>query len=93
MVNNRQQGIDDDRELFLDITAEVCPLTFVRTKLLIEAMKPGQTAEIRLRGNEPLRNVPRAVTSLGHTILSLDGEATATDSSGIHRLRIRKNAR
>ena len=92
MTNSLEQGIECDRELFLDISAEVCPLTFVRTKLLIESMKPGQTAEIRLRGSEPLRNVPRAVSGLGHTILSLYPESNTTDSDGAHRLRIRKRA-
>lgn len=55
----------------LDITAEVCPMTFVRTKLLLERMAPGQTASIRLRGGEPLDNVPRAVREHGHEVLRL----------------------
>lgn len=90
MANRFEQGIETDPELFLDISAEVCPLTFVRTKLLIESMKPGQTAEIRLSGSEPLRNVPRAVSGLGHTVLSLSAEPGTTDRAGTHRLRIRK---
>lgn len=56
----------------LDITGEVCPMTFVRTKLLLERMSPGQVANIRLRGGEPLDNVPRAVRDHGHEVLSLD---------------------
>jgi TusA-related sulfurtransferase len=55
----------------LDITAEVCPMTFVRTKLLLERMAPGETASIRLRGAEPLENVPRAVREHGHEVLRL----------------------
>ena len=55
----------------LDITAEVCPMTFVRTKLLLERMAPGETASIRLRGGEPLDNVPRAVREHGHEVLRL----------------------
>lgn len=52
-------------------------MTFVRTKLLLERMAPGQTANIRLRGNEPVDNVPRAVRDHGHEVVSLtplDGE-------------------
>jgi TusA-related sulfurtransferase len=56
----------------LDITGEVCPMTFVRTKLLLERMTPGQVASIRLRGGEPLDNVPRAVRDHGHEVLTLD---------------------
>ena len=73
-------------DFYLDITGEVCPLTFVKTKLLIEKMMPGQIAEVRLKGTEPLENVPRSVMELGHTILCLEGD----DASGIHRLQVRK---
>lgn len=55
----------------LDITHEVCPMTFVRTKLLLEKMAVGQTATIRLRGEEPWANVPRSVRDLGHRLLDL----------------------
>lgn len=75
------------REYFLDITAEVCPLTFVKTKLLIERMGPGDVAEVRLKGREPLENVPRSVRGLGHEVLSLQPEAPGAEA---HRLRLRK---
>ena len=73
----------------LDITGEVCPLTFVKTKLLIEKMQPGQTVEVRLAGAEPLENIPRSVTELGPTILSLEAEKPG-DASGVHLLQVRK---
>jgi len=61
----------------IDITSEVCPMTFVRTKLKLERMRPGEVLSVRLRGEEPLRNVPRAAREEGHTILGIedDGEA------------------
>jgi tRNA 2-thiouridine synthesizing protein A len=61
----------------IDITGEVCPMTFVRTKLKLERMQPGEVLSVRLRGEEPLRNVPRAAREEGHTILGIedDGEA------------------
>jgi TusA-related sulfurtransferase len=55
----------------LDITGEVCPMTFVRTKLLLERMASGEVANIKLRGGEPLHNVPRAVRDHGHEVLAL----------------------
>lgn len=76
---------------YLDITREVCPLTFVKTKLLIERLSPGQTAEIRLKGAEPLENVPRSVREHGHEVLSLEPEDDATDGTGVYVLRIRKS--
>ena len=55
----------------LDITGEVCPMTFVRTRLALDRMTPGQTLLVRLRGEEPLRNVPRAARDEGHIILRI----------------------
>ncbi len=59
---------------FLDITDKICPMTFVRTKLLIEAMPSGAQATVRLQGTEPLQNVPRSVREHGHKVLSLQPE-------------------
>lgn len=74
----------------LDITGEVCPLTFVRTKLLIERMAAGQTADVLLRGGEPLANVPRAVEALGHSVLEVVPLPEAGCTRTIHRVRFRK---
>lgn len=61
-------------------------MTFVRTKLLIERMKPGERAEIRLQGAEPLTNVPRSVREIGHTVVSLEAEEPNGAADGPHRL-------
>ena len=78
-----------DAEHFLDITNDVCPMTFVRTKLLLEKMRPGERAEIRLQGAEPLDNVPKSVREIGHTILSLTPEDPAGPADGPHRLLLK----
>ena len=52
-------------EHYLDITDQICPMTFVRTKLLIEKMSSGDRATVRLQGAEPLQNVPRSVREHG----------------------------
>jgi TusA-related sulfurtransferase len=72
-----------DREI--DITGEVCPMTFVRTRLALDRMAPGQVLQIRLRGEEPLRNVPRSAAEQGHEVLSLE-----TGVDGIATLRLRR---
>ncbi len=69
----------------LDITSEVCPMTFVRTKLRLEAIPEGAVLEVLLRGDEPLRNVPRSARDEGHDVLSVE-----TRPDGVHRLLIRK---
>ena len=47
-------------------------MTFVRTKLKLERMQPGEVLSVRLRGEEPLRNVPRAAREEGHDILAIE---------------------
>ncbi|MEN3952171.1 sulfurtransferase TusA family protein [Iodidimonas sp. SYSU 1G8] len=69
----------------LDITGLLCPMTFVKTRLLLERMAPGEIAEIIMRDGEPLKNVPAAVQDLGHRVLSIEETAEA----GIYRVRIR----
>ena len=59
MKNTPKDNTGEDIDFHLDITSEVCPLTFVKTKLLIERMAPGQVLQVRLKGTEPLENVPR----------------------------------
>jgi len=72
-----------DREL--DITGEICPMTFVRTRLALDRMSPGQVLLVRLRGDEPLRNVPRTAREQGHEVLSLE-----TDPDGVATLLLRR---
>jgi tRNA 2-thiouridine synthesizing protein A len=71
----------------LDITREVCPMTYVRTKLRLEALGEGELLEVLLRGEEPLRNVPRSAREEGHAVLSVEALP-----EGVHRLLIRKQA-
>lgn len=65
-------------------------MTFVKTKLLIERMKTGEVVEVRLKGTEPLTNVPRSVREHGHTVLALVPEAEDAPADAPHRLLIRK---
>ncbi len=55
----------------IDITAETCPMTFVRTRLALEAIEAGQILLVRLRGEDPVKNVPRAAADQGHDPLDL----------------------
>ncbi len=59
-------------DVVLDITHEVCPMTFVHTKLKLEEMRAGQVLEVLLSGGEPLQNVPRSVKYEGHKVLKLE---------------------
>ena len=80
----------NEPKYFLDITADVCPMTFVKTKLLLERMPAGAQAIVRLRGAEPLANVPRAVAAHGHEVIALVPETDATAPRDPHLLTVRR---
>ena len=82
-VNNMTDKQVADQEL--DITGETCPMTFVRTRLALDRLAPGQILLVRLRGEEPLRNVPRTAREQGHEVLSLE-----TDAAGVTQLLLRR---
>jgi TusA-related sulfurtransferase len=69
----------------IDITGDVCPMTYVRTRLALDRLAPGQVLGVTLRGDEPLRNVPLSATRQGHAILA---QQSALD--GTTRLLIRR---
>lgn len=71
----------------IDITREVCPMTYVRTKLKLETLEAGEELEVLLRGEEPLENVPRSAREEGHEVLSI-GAA----EGGAHRVILRKGS-
>jgi len=56
----------------LDLRGVICPYTFVKTKLKLEAMEQGQILSVLLDNGDPIQNVPPSVSNEGHTILSED---------------------
>ncbi len=81
----------DKNHYFLDITSEVCPFTFIKTKLLLERISIGEEISVRLKGDEPLRNVPRSVEELGHRIISCVPDPLSSAEEKVHILVIRKS--
>ncbi|MBL6078963.1 sulfurtransferase TusA family protein [Belnapia sp. T18] len=71
-----------DRQI--DITAETCPMTFVRTRLALDKMASGETLLVRLRGEEPRRSIPKTASEQGHAVLA---EAEAGDGTVLLLLR------
>jgi len=69
----------------LDISREKCPMTFVRTRLLLESMHPGEVAKVLVSQGEALDNLPESVASLGHRVLSIRPEP----GHGVYTLMIR----
>ena len=61
----------------LDIKGQVCPLTFVRSKLAIEKLAIGEVLEIVVDHRPAAVNVPRSMECEGQTVLGVEqtGEA------------------
>jgi tRNA 2-thiouridine synthesizing protein A len=55
----------------IDIKGEVCPYTFVRSKLALEEMDGGQVLEIITDHRPATENVPRSMENEGHKILEI----------------------
>ncbi len=68
----------------LDLRGVICPYNFVKTKLKLESMEPGQILAVILDDGEPIRNVPQSVSNEGHTVIAQE------DLSGSYRVVIRK---
>lgn len=55
----------------LDLREQVCPYGFIRTKVALEGMAPGQILRITLRGRD-VENVPRSIKEEGHEIVHVE---------------------
>ena len=53
----------------LDVTGLTCPMTWVRTKLELERMAPGEALAVRCAEGEALENVPRSAADAGHEVV------------------------
>jgi tRNA 2-thiouridine synthesizing protein A len=56
-----------DKEL--NLQGEVCPYTFVKSKLALEVMQPGQVLRVIVDNDESAANVPRSMQNEGHNVL------------------------
>lgn len=56
----------------VNIKGLVCPITFVRSKLALEKVGPGQVLEIILDYPEASRSIPRSMQEQGHEVISVE---------------------
>lgn len=54
----------------VDVRAHACPLTWVKTRIALDPLAPGDALEVLLREGEPLENVPRTAELEGHRVAS-----------------------
>ena len=71
----------------LDLHGEVCPYTFVKTKLALEQLAPGEELLVVVDHAPASRNVPRACREDGHEVLFVEEDA------GAWKIRVRKGLR
>ncbi len=62
----------------LDLRGEVCPYTFVRTKLALEDMPLGALLAVLVDHEPATRNIPRSATEWGQEVRSVEAEGPGT---------------
>jgi len=68
---------DQKSDITLDIKGEVCPYTFVRSKLALEKMNVGEVLEIITDHQQAREDIPRNFSNEGQQIIAI--EQTAAD--------------
>jgi len=56
----------------LDIRGEVCPYTYVKTRLALEELAVGQVLRVLVDYEPATRNVPRSVALQGDEVLKIE---------------------
>ncbi len=72
-------------EPVLDLRAETCPYTFVKTRLCLEEMAVGEILIVVLGNAESAASVPRSLARAGQDVLEVVEEA-----GPVWRVRVRK---
>ena len=55
----------------IDLLDEICPMTFVKTKLAIERINKGERIKVIFNSQEAKTNVPRSLSEVNHKIIAI----------------------
>ena len=55
----------------IDLLDEVCPMTFVKTKLAIEQINQGERIKVIFNSQEAKTNVPKSLSEVNHKIIAI----------------------
>jgi len=55
----------------IDLLDEICPMTFVKTKLAIERINKGQRIKVIFNSQEAKINVPKSLSEVNHKIIAI----------------------
>jgi TusA-related sulfurtransferase len=72
----------------LDLRGTPCPLNFIRSKLALETLEPGQWLQVELDAGEPERLVAAGLREAGHRV-ELEPMAATGDGSAVRLLILR----
>ena len=56
----------------IDVRQHACPVTWVKTRIALGRLQPGEILEVLLREGEARENVPRSAAEDGHRVIRLD---------------------
>jgi len=62
-------SVSVDKEL--NIKGEVCPYTFVKTKLALETINPGDVLKVIVDHLPATENIPKSLKGEGHEVLEV----------------------
>ena len=55
----------------IDLLDEICPMTFVKTKLAIERINQGERIKVIFNSQEAKTNVPKSLSEVNHKIIAI----------------------
>ncbi|MBF95957.1 MAG: hypothetical protein CFH34_00863 [Alphaproteobacteria bacterium MarineAlpha9_Bin4] len=55
--------------MFLDLTNDKCPITFVKTKIALEKLKKSELLTVRINSGEELDSMPNSLEEIGYKII------------------------
>lgn len=56
----------------IDLKGEVCPYTFVKSKLALEEMRVGEILEVEVDHEPAVENVPKSMENEGQKVLAVE---------------------
>ncbi len=86
MSNSATSNYPANPDVQIDLRGTPCPINFVKTKLRLEKMTPGEVLEVWLDPGEPIEQVPDSLTMAGYPVELIE------ERSGFFALRVRRPA-
>ena len=70
-------NLNEIKKRSLDLKGEVCPYTFVKSKLMMEQMTPGEVLEVIVDHGPAAKNIPKSMEMEGQEVLEVKEISTS----------------